>query len=63
MQMKLPENILTNLLIVVLLIVVKTFILRFFWNEGLVRHITVLKPITTLYHTLLLAIGLALVKC
>ena len=39
-----------------------TFILRFLWNESLVKHITVLKPIKTMLEAILLSIALMLLR-
>ena len=39
-----------------------TFILRFLWNESLVKHITVLKPIKTMLEAFLLSIALMVLR-
>ena len=36
-----------------------TFFLKFLWNQTLVPHVSILKPVGSLVDTLLLAIGLA----
>jgi hypothetical protein len=43
----------------VLFIFIWTFLLRFLWNEALVRYIPALRPVYSLWHTFLLAIGIA----
>ena len=49
------------ILIVVLVLMVQMFLLKFFWNKALVPHITVLKPINSLTQALMLSIGISLV--
>jgi len=43
----------------VIFVFVWTFLLRFLWNEALVRYIPALRPVDSLWHTFLLAIGIA----
>lgn len=52
----------TEILIFTLVILISTFILRFTWNNSLVKHITVLKPINTFLDALLLSISLAVIR-
>ena len=49
------------ILVIVLVLMIQMFLLKYFWNKALVPHITVLKPINTLTQALMLAIGLSLV--
>ena len=49
------------LLVIVLVLMIQMFLLKYFWNKALVPHITVLKPISTLTQALMVAIGLSLV--
>jgi hypothetical protein len=39
-----------------------TVIMKFLWNDTLVKHITVLRPVDSLLQTFLLALGIALFK-
>jgi hypothetical protein len=39
------------------IILISTFLLRFLWNESLVKHITVLKPIKSLLDAFLLSVA------
>lgn len=48
------------LMIFLLLVLIHTFVVRFLWNGVLVNHITILRKVTTLWETLLLAIALSL---
>ena len=49
------------ILVVVLVLMIQMFLLKYFWNKALVPHITVLKPINTLTQALMVSIGLSLV--
>ena len=44
------------------IILLSTFLLRFLWNESLVKHITVLKPIKSMLDTFLLSIALMIIR-
>lgn len=57
-----PIDALTEVLIFVLVILVSTFVLRFTWNNSLVKHISVLKPLDTFLDALLLSISLAVIR-
>lgn len=49
------------LVMFLVVLLVNILIVRFLWNTALVKHITVLKPATTLLDTFLLALSLSLV--
>jgi len=51
-----PNDILVEILTFVLVVLITTFIIRFTWNNSLVKHITVLKPLQTFTDALLLSI-------
>jgi len=57
-----PIDALTEILLFVLVILVSTFVLRFTWNNSLVKHITVLKPIDTFLDAFLLSVSLAVIR-
>lgn len=57
-----PVDALTEVLLFVLVILVSTFVLRFTWNNSLVKHITMLKPINTFLDAFLLSISLAVIR-
>lgn len=57
-----PIDALTEILLFVLVILVSTFVLRFTWNNSLVKHITVLKPLGTFLDALLLSISIAVIR-
>ena len=53
------EQVITEVLLFTLVLLISTFILRYSWNRGLVKHVTVLKPINTFLDALIHSIGLA----
>ena len=61
-QTRRPVDALTEILLFVLVILVSTFVLRFTWNNSLVKHITMLKPINTFLDACLLSISLAVIR-
>jgi hypothetical protein len=42
-------------------LLINILIIRFLWNTALVKHITILKPASSLLDTLLLAVSMSLV--
>tara|TARA_B100000405_G_scaffold296311_1_gene251116 strand:+ start:2333 stop:2542 length:210 start_codon:yes stop_codon:yes gene_type:complete len=58
-EAKKTEQVITEILVFTLVLLISTFILRYSWNRGLVKHVTVLKPINTFLDALILSIGLA----
>ena len=59
MQARSPAERITALVTFIIFVFVWTFLLRFLWNQALVRYIPALRPVDSLWHTLLLAIGIA----
>jgi hypothetical protein len=51
-----------NILVFLIFVFVLTFFMRFLWNNTLVKYISVLKPVDSLWHTFLLALGISLFK-
>lgn len=51
------------ILIFALMVLISTFLLRFLWNQGLAKHITVFKPVGSLLDAFLLSLGLSVLKC
>lgn len=54
------EELVYNLIVLFVWVALMTLFMRFLWNGVLVKHITVLKPVDTLFQTFLLALGLSL---
>jgi hypothetical protein len=52
-----------NLLVFFVYLLIATFILRYLWNNALVKYITVLKPVDSLWHTFVLAFAITMFKC
>jgi len=63
LQSRSRKEMLYNLVVFAIYIIILTVLLRFLWNQALVKHITVLKPVDTLWHTFLLAVAVAAFKC
>jgi hypothetical protein len=63
LQSRNQKEVLYNLIVFAIYIIILTVLLRFLWNQSLVKHITVLKPVDTLWHTFLLAVAVAAFKC
>lgn len=63
LQSRSQKELLYNLVVFAIYVVILTIILRFLWNQALVKHITVLKPLDTLWNTFLLAVAVAAFKC
>jgi len=49
-------------IIYAIVLLVSTFLLRYLWNESLVKHITVLKPVKSLLDALLLSVALMILR-
>lgn len=56
------QDAITELLTFILVILITTFVLRFLWNNSLVKHITVLKKIDTFLDAFILSLALAVVR-
>jgi hypothetical protein len=48
-----------NMFIFIIYVIFWTFFLKFLWNQTLVPHISVFKPVGSLVDTFLLSVGLA----
>jgi len=56
------QDAITELLTLILVILITTFVLRFLWNNSLVKHVTVLKKIDTFLDAFILSLALAVVR-
>ena len=56
------NEVITEILIFILSILISTFILRFAWNQSLVKHISTLKPIKTFQDAFILSLALSVVR-
>lgn len=56
------NEVVTEVLIFILSILISTFVLRFAWNQSLVKHISTLKPIKTFQDAFILSLALSVVR-
>lgn len=56
------KELIYNALVFAIFLVIMMFFMRFLWNGTLVKYISVLKPVDSLWHTFLLALGISLFK-
>jgi len=56
------SDMLTEVLLYVLILLISTFLLRILWNRSLVKHISVLKPISSMLDAFLLSISLMILR-
>lgn len=45
-----------------IVLLISTILLRYLWNESLVKHITVLKPVKSLLDAFLLSVALMILR-
>ena len=57
---KTSGDFLTALIVFLIFILIHTLVVRFLWNTVLVKHITILRPVSTLLDTFLLALALTI---
>ena len=63
LQSRNQKEALYNVLVLAIYIIILTLLLRFLWNQSLVRHVSILKPVDSLWHTFMLAVAIAAFKC
>lgn len=56
------NEVVTEVLIFILSILISTFVLRFAWNQSLVKHISTLKPIKTFQDAFILSLAISIVR-
>ena len=56
------NEVITEILVFILSILISTFVLRFAWNQSLVKHISTLKPIKTFQDAFILSLALSIVR-
>jgi hypothetical protein len=59
LQSRSQKEFLYNTVVLAIYIIILTLLLRFLWNQALVKHVSILKPVDTLWHTFLLAVAVA----
>jgi hypothetical protein len=63
LQSRNQKEALYNIIVMAIYIIIMTILLRFLWNQSLVKHISILKSVDSLWHTFLLAVAIAAFKC
>ncbi len=56
------NEVVTEVLLFILSILISTFVLRFAWNQSLVKHISTLKPIKTFQDAFILSLAISIVR-
>lgn len=56
------SDVVNEILIFVLTVLITTFVIRFTWNNSLVKHVTVLKPLKNFSDAFLLAITISIFR-
>ena len=56
------NEVLNEILVFILSILISTFVLRFAWNQSLVKHISTLKPIKTFQDAFILSLAISVVR-
>ena len=59
LQSRSQKEALYNLIVLAIYVIIMTLLLRFLWNQSLVKHVSILKPVDSLWHTFLLAVAVA----
>lgn len=57
------DELIREIIIFIIYVVLLMFVLRYLWNNALVKYITVLRPVDSLFHTLILSLGIAMFRC
>jgi FtsH-binding integral membrane protein len=60
LNIKSASGFLQTLVVFLIVLLINMLIVRFLWNTALVKHISVLKPVDTLFDTLLLSVALTM---
>ncbi len=63
LQSRTQKEMIYNLIVLAIYIVIMTLVLRFLWNQSLVKHVSIFKPLDSLWQTFLLAVAVAAFKC
>jgi len=59
LQSRSQKEALYNFIVLAIYVIIMTLLLRFLWNQSLVKHVSILKPVDSLWHTFLLAVAVA----
>jgi hypothetical protein len=56
------RELIREIIIFAIFLILIMILMRFLWNKTLVKYISVLKPVDSLWHTFLLALGISMFK-
>jgi vacuolar-type H+-ATPase subunit I/STV1 len=59
---KTRQELIREILFFIIYVVILMFILRYLWNNALVKYTTVLKPVDSLFHMFILALAIGMFK-
>jgi hypothetical protein len=59
---KTRQELIREILFFIIYVVLLMFILRFLWNNALVKYTTVLRPVDSLFHMFILALAIGMFK-
>jgi len=59
---KTRQELIREILFFIIYVVLLMFILRYLWNNALVKYTTVLKPVDSLFHMFVLALAIGMFK-
>jgi hypothetical protein len=59
LQSRSQKEFLYNSIVLAIYVIIMTILLRFLWNKALVKYVSILKPVDSLWHTFLLAVAVA----
>jgi len=62
LQSRSKKELLYNAIVLAIYIIIMTILLRFLWNKALVKYVSILKPVDSLWHTFLLALAVAMFR-
>jgi hypothetical protein len=59
---KTRQELIKEILFFIIYVVLLMFVLRYLWNNALVRYTTVLRPVDSLFHMFILALAIGMFK-
>ena len=62
LRSKTRGELIREIIIFIIYVVLLMFIMRYLWNNALVKYTTVLKPVDSLFHMFVLSLAIALFR-
>jgi hypothetical protein len=59
---KTRQELIKEILFFIIYVVLLMFVLRYLWNNALVKYTTVLRPVDSLFHMFILALAIGMFK-